>query len=118
MKELIEIQTSEELESHLDDSLNIKDIIILKYSPYCTISFVADNIVKLWFKRLDEKTDVRILKVNVISARSLSNEIAEKYKVKHESPQLFWLNKSGEIQWYGSHHKITEIILDDNLNKG
>ena len=115
MKELIEINTLEEFEKNISDSQITNNTVIFKYSPYCTISFVADNVIKLWFKRMEDDTDVRILKVNVISARPLSNGIAEKYKIRHESPQLIWLNKSGEVKWQGSHHRITEEILNSNL---
>ena len=113
MKEMIEINTLEEFENHLTNLSN--KTAIFKYSPYCTISFVADNVLKLWFKRLDEETEVKVLKVNVITARQLSNGIAEKYNIRHESPQLIWLNQSGEVQWQGSHHRITDEVLSANL---
>ncbi len=116
MKQITEINSEEELSNHLDSSQGKNELIIFKYSPRCTISFVADKVITLWIKKIHENIPLKILKVNVITARTLSNFISDKFGIKHESPQLIWLDKNGEIKWQGSHHQITQEILESNLS--
>lgn len=114
MLSIEEVSKVEDLDEILKEQADENAIILFKYSPYCTISFVADKVIEKWLKKSSDKENLTILKINVISARPLSNYIAEKYEVKHESPQLFWLDKN-EVKWHGSHHMITEIKLDELL---
>ena len=115
MLNIEEITNIEDLEEILNEQAEENTIILFKYSPYCTISFVADKVIAKWLKKTSEKENLTLLKINVISARPLSNYIAGKYDVKHESPQLFWLERNN-IKWHGSHHRITENQLDELLN--
>jgi bacillithiol system protein YtxJ len=44
--------------------------------------------------------------LDLIAHKALSNEIAEKFRVKHESPQLLYV-ENGEVDLHQSHHKIS-----------
>jgi bacillithiol system protein YtxJ len=48
--------------------------------------------------------------VNVIEDRPVSNAIAERLQVKHESPQAL-LIKNGKAVWHASHWNVTEDSL-------
>ena len=54
--------------------------------------------------------------VDVIRARDLSNTIADKLGVTHQSPQLIYV-RDGEAAWNGSHHEIQKSSIDDALEK-
>ncbi|NNG27928.1 MAG: DUF2847 family protein, partial [Ignavibacteriaceae bacterium] len=66
------------------------ELILFKFSPVCGVSFYAENIFKDWVDELNETVRLRLSKVNVISARKLSQQIAEELNVTHESPQVIW----------------------------
>ncbi len=84
-----------------------KSQVIFKHSTRCSISSMALN-------RLDREAaplsaDFHLL--DLIQYRSLSNEIAEKFSVHHESPQVLIIKK-GHCIYDESHQAITmaEIV--------
>lgn len=76
--------------------------VIFKYSSRCSISDVVRN-------RLEKKADLSDLDfhfLDLIRYRGLSNEIAERFKVRHESPQVL-LIKDGKCIYDESHLSVT-----------
>ncbi|WP_313639956.1 monothiol bacilliredoxin BrxC family protein, partial [Paenibacillus sp.] len=47
---------------------------------------------------------------------SVSNQIAEEFGIKHESPQLFLL-EDNEVRWNTSHWKITRDAIKEAVNQ-
>jgi len=92
------------------------ELIIFKFSPVCGVSFYAENIFKDWADELQNSTRLRLSKVNVISARKLSQQIAKEFNVIHESPQVIWLKKDLSVKWTASHYEIKEAEMNKNLN--
>ncbi len=75
---------------------------VFKHSTRCSISSVAKNRLESNWD-LDENTPIYYL--DLIRYRSISNLIAEKLGVEHQSPQLI-LIKNGEAVYNASHNGI------------
>ena len=97
------------------DSLNElskhKAQLIFKHSTRCAISSMAKN--RLERGAANDKVDFYYL--DLVKHRQLSNKIAEKFGVYHESPQVL-LIKNGECIYDESHSGIRiEDITEQTL---
>lgn len=75
----------------------------LKHSLTCPISQAAFDEYK---KFAEDDININLYYLAVQDARPLSNEMAERFNIKHESPQAF-LFINGQPAWNASHRKIT-----------
>ncbi len=75
--------------------------LLLKHSSTCPISQEAYDEYEKFASEYDNT-----YYLVVQEERPLSNHIAEKLQIKHESPQAI-LFKNGEAVWHASHWKIT-----------
>lgn len=91
----------------LEAAIQQPRVLLLKHSPICPISSTARAEWEMF--RLD-CPDVPMLLVDVINARTVAHEIANKSGVKHESPQAL-LFENGEVKWHASHSAITVASL-------
>jgi len=91
------------------------ELIIFKFSPVCGVSLYADNIFQKWADELEDSNKLRLFKVNVITSRQLSRQIAAEVNVNHESPQVIWLRTDLSVKWNASHYEIKEAEMDKNL---
>lgn len=104
--------TSEvELQALIDNS-HSKDCVLLKHSTTCPISSIA----KL---RIDDDWDldsdkVQLYYLDLLSYRSISNKIAEKFETVHESPQILII-KNGRSVYDVSHLDINMKEIKDGL---
>ncbi|NEX78614.1 bacillithiol system redox-active protein YtxJ [Bacillus thermocopriae] len=85
---------------------------LLKHSLTCPISQEAYNEYEKFSK---ENPSIPAYYLAVQEARPLSNEIAEKFAIKHESPQAI-LFSTGKAEWNASHWKITKKSLEQAIN--
>ncbi|EKN64419.1 hypothetical protein BABA_23330 [Neobacillus bataviensis LMG 21833] len=86
---------------------NESKFYLLKHSLTCPISHAA---YKEYEKFANENQDMLTLYLAVQDSRPLSNEVAERFQIKHESPQAF-LFANGKVEWNASHWKITSRSL-------
>lgn len=89
------------LETIKANSFNLPQLIF-KHSTRCSISSMAKN-------RLDRSVvpvGIDFHYLDLIAHRSISNSIAEIFKVAHESPQVL-LIKNGECVYDESHSGIS-----------
>ncbi|MBA4492825.1 bacillithiol system redox-active protein YtxJ [Paenactinomyces guangxiensis] len=93
----------------IDDVLKYSKVLLFKHSTTCPISANAYSELEE-FSRSEEANDVNIAVVYVIEDRPVSNEIAERFQIKHESPQALFI-QSGKVVWHASHWNITEDAL-------
>jgi len=77
-------------------------ILVFKHSTRCSISTAALHRVRTW---LTAHPEVEVGYVDVIAQRPLSSELAEKWSVEHQSPQMLWFREHGSVQ-YESHFGI------------
>ena len=91
------ITDAQALEQLLSRSHNAP-VILFKHSSTCPISSAA-------YRQMSQvEADVSLVVVQ--RARDLSNEIASRTGIRHESPQVIIL-KNGEVVWSASHFDIT-----------
>jgi len=82
--------------------------LIFKHSSRCSISSMALNRLRSGL----EVTDIHI--IDVISNRNLSNEIAEKFNVFHQSPQILLIYNQSCI-FDASHLKISSSSINHEI---
>jgi bacillithiol system protein YtxJ len=64
----------------------------------------------------DQSRELEYEFVDVIENRSRSNEVAEIYGIRHESPQVIILDDAGDILWHASHYDITEQSIGQAIS--
>ncbi|AOW10468.1 bacillithiol system redox-active protein YtxJ [Flavobacterium gilvum] len=91
-----------------------KPALIFKHSTRCSISRFA-------LKQFENEFDVETLNCNVsayfldlLEYRDISNEIANRFQVMHQSPQLL-LIKNGQSVYDASHSEINAGELVERL---
>lgn len=99
----IKVESSDVLEELFSKS-NEKPIVLFKHSVTCPISFDVYNEVSNVGK------DVYLVVVQ--SARAISNLIAEKTNIRHESPQAIIL-KNGAPVYHASHYDISSDDIEN-----
>ncbi len=97
-----------ELEKIIDRSRQ-QPVVIFKHSLTCPISSSA-------FERM-KGYDGAVELVEVQRARALSNEIAQRFGVRHESPQIIVV-RNGQVLWDASHFKITSEAVAEAVRNG
>lgn len=88
-----------------------KPVVIFKYSTRCGISRIT---LRKFETDLPENLDVAYYFMDLVKYRSLSNEIADRLKVRHESPQLIVL-KDGKVIHHSSHQDINAKQLSNYI---
>lgn len=106
MKAVInKIDSVEELEEVFAKS-NEKPVALFKHSVTCPISADVYHEIK--------NVDGEINLVVVQTARSISNEIAARTGIRHESPQAIVL-KEGKPVYHASHYDITAQDVEKGM---
>jgi bacillithiol system protein YtxJ len=88
-------------------------VYIFKHSTTCGISAQTKENVEISFKNTDKPFLFYYL--DLLKYRSVSNEVASKLNVHHQSPQLILVH-DGQVTFTTSHHKIKANILEDSLS--
>ena len=96
----IPITDQNQLETIKDQSFTTPQVI-LKHSTTCSISKMA--LARL--ERAEAPTSIQFYYLDLLNYRTISNAIAEKFSVYHESPQIL-LIKNGECIFDESHGGI------------
>lgn len=90
---------------------NAKPVVIFKHSTRCSISRMA---LKQFEREYDLNETVDAYFLDLIANREVSNEIANKFSVYHESPQLI-LIKNGKAIYDVSHSDIDAVALKEKV---
>ena len=88
-------------------------VYIFKHSTTCGISAQAKENVEISYKNTDKPLSFYYL--DLLKFRSISNEVASKLNVHHQSPQLILIH-DGQVAFTTSHHKIKTTIIEDSLS--
>lgn len=102
MRELIHMDEVDEILQ----SSHQKPVFVFKHSSICPISDRALGEYER-FVGSYEQDDFDFTLIMIRDHRDVSNAVAEKTGVKHESPQAILLSK-GQAVWDDSHYEITE----------
>lgn len=90
---------------------NEKPILIFKHSTRCSISRFA---LKQFENEFDLHDTVDAYFLDLITYREISNEIATRFGVPHQSPQLI-LIKEGKAIYHASHSDIEAGVLKEKM---
>ncbi len=84
-------------------------VAIFKHSTRCGISRGVLKMFERNYKLTDDKAKIYFL--DLLQNRDISNEIANRFKVQHESPQMIVI-KNGVVVQHNSHHEIDASIVE------
>ncbi|MFT6055130.1 MAG: bacillithiol system protein YtxJ [Roseivirga sp.] len=90
--------------NELVEESKTQTVFIYKHSTRCSISSMAMN--RLQREWTEEGNKVKAYYLDLIQYRNISNAIAEKFGVYHESPQVIVI-KNGEVVHNDSHMGIS-----------
>jgi len=100
--------TDEEQLKQIINKSQLKPQVIFKHSSRCSISAVALQRMQ----KTAQPSDIDFYFLDLLANRSLSNKIAEIFRVHHESPQIL-LIRDGECVYDESHLGISmDQIMD------
>ena len=106
----IPLRSQEELEQIITLS-NDQPQVIFKHSTRCSISSVAKNRLE----KASSPDDAKFYYLDLLSYRPISNSVAERFAVEHESPQILVI-KNGKCVYNESHMGIDMEEIKDQLN--
>ncbi|ANH80641.1 bacillithiol system protein YtxJ [Niabella ginsenosidivorans] len=102
------LEREEQLEQ-IDTASAHKPQLIFKHSTRCSIS----TVIKSRLNKKELPPDIDFYFLDLIAHRAISNQIAERYGIRHESPQIL-LIKNGKCIFTESHNAIfMEDIIDE-----
>ena len=107
---IVDLLQERDLEQLLERS-KTDPVLIFKHSTQCSISTQA---YEEFAEFVENVNDLICGTVLVIENRRLSNAIAERFGVRHESPQAI-LIKDGRVMWHASHWSISYDALREAL---
>ncbi|WP_396149917.1 bacillithiol system redox-active protein YtxJ [Flavobacterium sp.] len=88
----------------IDEISQTKPVVLFKHSTRCSISRMALKQFDAEFNYPEEKIDWYLL--DLLNHRDLSNEIANRYNVVHQSPQIVVI-RNGKAVFNESHDSIS-----------
>lgn len=84
--------------------------IYFKHSTRCPISAAAKTEMDIFLKNNTHPINFEL--IDVISNRGRSEEIASKFDIEHESPQIIITDENDQVIWNASHRRITEENIE------
>lgn len=89
-----------------------KTVAIFKHSTRCGISKMVLKNFESEFESGKEDERLKLYFLDLLSNREISSEIAKRFDVRHESPQLIVL-KDRKVVHHASHHSIDAAGLKE-----
>ena len=109
MKNLVPLQDLESLEAAIAESQN-RPVLLFKHSRYCGVSCEALDELQSHIEGR-EPGDVAYKVITVQTHRPVSDAVAQRLGIRHETPQAILL-RDGKPVWNASHFRITATQLD------
>ena len=106
----IDLNSMEQLDE-MEKISEDKTVAVLKHSTTCGISRMVLKMFESDYN-LDENEPINLYFLDLKAHRDVSNAIAERFKVRHESPQLIVL-KNREVVHHASHQGISADKLKE-----
>lgn len=116
MNRLFEIVDSMTMDEFLDKSHH-EPVLLFKHSTTCLASAVAFLELTMFLENYPG--NILCGMVFVQQSRAISDEIANRLEVRHQSPQVLLIH-NGRTVWYDSHNNITRqnLYMRFNVAKG
>jgi bacillithiol system protein YtxJ len=103
--------TSEKQIEEINEISFQRPVVIFKHSTRCSISAVSwSRFNSAFAKSTADSADFYYL--DILSNRGISNALAERYRVHHESPQVLLISK-GECIADASHFNISYSAVEN-----
>jgi bacillithiol system protein YtxJ len=107
------VLNSEEQLDQIREESKESPILIFKHSTRCSISrTVLDRLERNW--NMNEMNHVKTYFLDLISYRLVSNGVADRFEVQHESPQVLIIQK-GKATMAKTHLAIDYASIRDAL---
>jgi bacillithiol system protein YtxJ len=87
-----------------------RPVLLFKHSRYCGVS--SEALGELQSHIEGAPGEVAYKMITVQTHRPLSDAVAQRLGLRHETPQAILL-RDGKIVWTASHSRITATQLDD-----
>ena len=110
---LVEMRSIPELNEALAES-ETRPVLFFKHSLTCPISSRAFNELQSYIDNAGAGLSYKLIVVQ--TARSVSNEIASKLRLEHETPQVILVRNGREV-WSASHYEVTAAALKEAIGK-
>jgi bacillithiol system protein YtxJ len=82
-----------------------KPVLLFKHSTSCSISSMAlDRLLRNW--KPEDADKITPYYLDLLAYRNLSNLVAERFGIPHESPQVL-LIQNGKVTYHESHYGIS-----------
>jgi len=94
-----------------------RPVVVLKFSSRCGISAHTGGAFREWLAARPPGDPVLGAVVDVVVARAVSDELARRTGVRHETPQILVL-RDGRTVWSASHWDADPAALDGVLAGG
>jgi bacillithiol system protein YtxJ len=107
------LSTLDGLEAALSGSSG-RPLLLLTHSLTCGTSAYAFEEVEDFLSEPDLRAEACV--VHVQTGRAIAVAIAERFGIRHESPQLLLISM-GQVVWHASHHRITRRAIADALER-
>ena len=104
MPEYSRVESMSEIDALVEKSQETP-VMLFKHSLTCPISGAALRQYQSFLDNRPEDDAAVYALVEVQNARDVSNEIARRTGVRHESPQALLL-RGGKVAWHASHWSI------------
>ncbi|MCF6349108.1 MAG: bacillithiol system redox-active protein YtxJ [Flavobacteriaceae bacterium] len=100
----IQLTDTSQLDIIIENS-KVKTQAIFKHSTRCGISSSA---LRKFEKQFDTSNLTELHYLDLLNQRAISNEIAQRFNVIHQSPQLLII-KNGVVEAHDSHYGILDM---------
>lgn len=87
-------------------------VVIYKHSTRCAISSVV--LHRMERNAELQKVSATYYFLDLIRYRDISNQVAARFGVRHESPQVILIS-NGRVIWHGSHGEITPAHILEKI---
>lgn len=98
-------------EAEFDEAVASGTVVVYKHSTRCGVSAAAYEHVEAFAK---SHRDTPVCVIDVLKSRPLSDAVAARFGIRHESPQVI-VFRDGEPVWNASHFKITRDTLAEQV---
>lgn len=100
--------TNENQLEEIKKESNNQTVLIFKHSTSCGISSMVIKRFEKLFS--EEHQTLKVYYLDLLQYRNISNELAKKFEVMHQSPQILVI-KNGVSVFNASHYDILQINL-------
>ena len=98
------LTSEEQIDQVITESAE-KPVLLFKHSTSCSISSMSlDRLLRNW--KPEDADKITPYYLDLLAYRNLSNLVAERFGIPHESPQVL-LIQNGKVTYHESHYGIS-----------